>query len=410
MGSAHAASASPSGVSSSLPSHQFRYDHRQDAALFLSADFVQKKLRAQQEAFEAVAEKAAVYAGPAVMETFGEDPFYPKTCPEAWTYDEEQQRLRQKLVNESVQIQDRYVPSEERSFTIVAWPLPEIGENFEEIFREVVRLNTLDNEEYKMIQQKIIDLLDTCEWVAIKGKEGNDTDLIIHLHELKDPKTQTNFENCLADVNIPLGEVFTSPVLAGTGGELHVSHVYLNGLLFKDLHLVFDCGQVISYSCSNFETQAENRAYIEDNILFHHSKIPMGEFAIGTNTVAYMVARKYGIEERLPILIAEKTGPHFALGDTCYSHEEDHAVYNPDGKEIIARENELSALRNEDIALAYYCCHTDVTLPYEELDSICVIDEEGEETVLIRDGRFVLPGTEKLNEALEELESFLAGS
>ena len=78
--------------------------------------------------------------------------------------------------------------------------------------------------------------------------------------------------NCVADVNIPVGEVFTSPVLAGTGGILHVKKVYLNGLQFKDLKLVFDCGQVIDYSCANFETEEENRAYIEDNILHHQPR------------------------------------------------------------------------------------------------------------------------------------------
>ena len=41
----------------------------------------------------------------------------------------------------------------------------------------------------------------------------------------------------------------------------------------------------------------------------------------------------------MPILIAEKMGPHFAVGDTCYSWQEDTPVYNPDGKEIIARDN-----------------------------------------------------------------------
>ena len=234
----------------------------------------------------------------------------------------------------------------------------------------------------------------------MKGREGNETDLIVHLHELKDPAKQTNFENCLADVNIPLGEVFTSPVLAGTGGILHVSGVYLSGLYFRDLKLVFDCGQVIDYSCSNFEDEEENRRYIEDHILYHHNKIPMGEFAIGTNTAAYAMARRFGITDRLPILIAEKMGPHFAVGDTCYSYEEDHPVYNPDGKEIIARENEISALRKEDPDLAYYGCHTDITLPYDELDTICVIDDEGEETALIRGGRFVLPGTQLLNDPL----------
>lgn len=238
--------------------------------------------------------------------------------------------------------------------------------------------------------------------MEIKGKGENETDLLIHLHTLEDPKTQTNFENCVADVNIPVGEVFTSPVLAGTGGMLHVSKVYLNGLQFRDLKLVFDCGQVIDYTCSNFETEEENRKYIEDNILFHHPKLAMGEFAIGTNTTAYVAAQKYDMADKLPILIAEKMGPHFAVGDTCYSWSEDTPVYNPDGKEIIARDNEISEMRKEDVSLAYYGCHTDITIPYDELGSIRTIDDEGEMTSIIEDGRFVLPGTEELNEPFAE--------
>lgn len=51
----------------------------------------------------------------------------------------------------------------------------------------------------------------------------------MRLHTLKDPEKETNFENCVADVNIPVGEVFTSPVLSGTSGLLHVKKVYLEG-------------------------------------------------------------------------------------------------------------------------------------------------------------------------------------
>ena len=376
---------------------QFEYDHRQDEALYLTQDFVAEKLRILHSAYESMKDQARVHAGPLVMETFGEKPFRPVSCPSALTLDTEQQALDVRLMNESAQITNRYIPGDERSFAVIAWPVPEIGENYREIFRAVKQINTLDISRYRKIQQKIIDTLDSCEWVQVLGRDGNDTDLIIHLHELKHPKGQTNFENCLADVNIPLGEVFTSPVLAGTGGVLHVSGVYLNGLFFRDLRLVFDCGQVIDYSCANFPTEEENRRYIEDNILFHHAKIPMGEFAIGTNTTAYAAARRFGIEDRLPILIAEKMGPHFALGDTCYSWEEDVPVYNPDGKEMIARENEISALRKEDLSMAYYNCHTDITLPYDELDTICVIDDEGEMTPILAGGRFVLKGTEELN-------------
>ena len=383
---------------------QFQYDHLQDDALFLSEDFVSRKLRALQTAYEKYKTAASVYAGPALIETFGEPVFDPDPCPDALSLSPQQQSLLSRLRGEAARITERYIRSEERSFTIIAWPLPSISEKYPEIFREVTRINALDNARYQEIQQRLIDRLDSCEWVQVLGRGSNETDLIIHLHELKHPVRQTNFENCTADVNIPAGEVFTSPQLAGTGGTLHVSGVYLNGLYFKDLRLVFDCGQVIDYSCANFDSEEENRRYIEDNILFHHPRIPMGEFAIGTNTAAYALARRYGIEDRLPILIAEKMGPHFAVGDTCYSREEDHKVYNPDGKEIIARDNEISVLRQEDPELAYFDCHTDITLPYAELGSISVIDDDGESHPLLENGRFVLPGTEALNEPLEGLE------
>ena len=391
------------GFTGAVANPQFDYDHRQDSALFMDSDFVKRKLRAMQTSYDEYADLAEVHGGPAVIETFGEKPFSPVNKEECWTFSEAQQKLQVELDNESGQIVNRYIKGEGRSFTIIAYPIPEIGENFQDIFREIVKINTLDYKKYQKIQQTIIDTLDTCEWVEIKGKGDNETDLLIHLHTLTDPQKQTNFENCVADVNIPLGEVFTSPVLAGTGGILHVSKVYLNGLQFCDLKLVFDCGQVIDYTCSNFDTEEENRKYIEDNILFHHPRLAMGEFAIGTNTTAYVAAQKYDIADKLPILIAEKMGPHFAVGDTCYSWAEDTPVYNPDGKEIIARDNEISEMRKDDVSLAYYGCHTDITIPYDELGSICAVDDDGDMIPVIEDGRFVLPGTEALNEAFGEL-------
>mgnify|MGYP001046969288 CR=1 FL=1 len=106
---------------------------------------------------------------------------------------------------------------------------------------------------------------------------------------------------------------------------------------------------------------------------------------------------------KLPILIVEKMGPHFAVGDTCYSFEEDIKTYNPDGKEIVARENEVSALRKTDIKKAYFGCHTDITMPYDELGEITAVRKDGSKITIIKDGRFVLEGTELLNEPLEEI-------
>lgn len=384
---------------------QYEYDHRQDQALFMDSDYVQRKLRSMQNAYEKYKDLAAVHGGPACIETFGEEPFAPVSTEGAWALNEAQQKMQVELDNESGQIVNRYIRGDERSFTIIAYPVPEIGNDFPKIFAEIVKINTLDYKQYERIQQTIIETLDTCQWVEIKGKEDNETDLIIHLHELEDVRKQTNFENCVADVNIPVGEVFTSPVLEGTNGVLHVSRVYLDGLQYKDLELKFKDGKIVDYRCGNFKDEEEGRRYIFDNVLKNHDTLPLGEFAIGTNTTAYAAGKKYGIEDKMPILIAEKTGPHFAVGDTCYSWSEDVRVYNPNGKEIVAKDNSCSLKRKEDPSAAYFQCHTDITVPYEELEEISVVTKDGKHIILIKDGRFVLPGTEILNEPLKQLEN-----
>lgn len=390
------------GYTGAIPNMQFDYDHRNDIGLFLDDEYVSKRLRAMQEAYEAVKDLAGLYAGPAVIETFGEEPFVPDKCEHAVSLSRYQQEKVTYMRNEGVKIANRYIPGDERSFTVIDFPLPSIGRDYKAIFDEIIRINTLDNDKYKKIQQKLVDALNTGYAVRVRGANGNPTDLMVCLHDLEDPETQSIFENCVADVNIPVGEVFTTPKLEGTHGTLFVSRVFLEGFEFRDLSITLENGMISDYSCSNFADPDENRAYIEDKILFHHDTLPIGEFAIGTNTRAYVCGRKYGIEDKLPILIAEKTGPHFAMGDTCYNWSEDKPVYNPDGKEIIARDNSVSILRKTDISKAYFGCHTDITIPYNELGSIEVLLRGGGTIMLIRDGRFVLPGTEELNIPLDE--------
>ena len=275
--------------------------------------------------------------------------------------------------------------------------MPDIGADFEEIFDETVKLNTLDYQTYEQIQAAIISTLDKASYVEIKGMNGNQTNLCVALYPLANPEKETIFENCVADVNIPVGEVFTSPVLEGTNGKLHVSRVFLNELEYHNLEIDFKDGMITEYTCTNFDNEEENKAYIKENVLYNHDTLPMGEFAIGTNTTAYMTAKKYDIGSRFPILIAEKTGPHFAVGDTCYSRSEDVKVYNEDGKEIVARDNSISILRKTDSAKAYFACHTDITIPYDELGSIIAYDKNHNAYPIIEKGRFVLEGTEKLN-------------
>ena len=388
---------------------QYSYDHKDDRAIYFDRNFINRDLESLQTAYEAFKTEARGYAGPAVVESFGEKDFDPVIKKEAVHMSDEQNKLYVEYITKMGQIQRKYIIEEERSFTIIAFPIPEIREclpdktikGYSEFFEEIIKVNTLDYKLYQGIQQKIIDALDKAEYVEVTGRGENRTDLRVHVWKLDDPAKQTKFENCVADVNIPVGEVFTSPVLKGTEGKLHVSRVFLNGLEFRNLEIDFKDGMIESSSCSNYETEKENSDYISENILFRHDTLPIGEFAIGTNTTAYTVARKYGVEGKLPILIAEKTGPHFAVGDTCYSHAEDIKVYNPDKKEIVSRTNEIAEKRHTDPAKAYFNCHTDITIPYDELGDIVAVSEDGSREYIIREGRFALPGTEKLNEALE---------
>lgn len=389
------------GYYGAIANKQYEYDHRDDQALLLDKKFVERKLEVMQTTYEHCKDLARVFAGPACIEMFGEEPFVPEVKEEVLTLNEKQQELSVSFDSRQSQLVNTYIPGDERSFTIIAYPVPEIGDKYEEIFDEIIRINTLDAKVYEKVQQTLIDALDQGTCVRILGGNGNCTDLTVQLHALKDREKETIFENCVADVNIPVGEVFTSPVLEGTNGLLHVSKVYLNELQYQDLKITFANGMIADYSCKNFERELENKEYIKEHVLHRQATLPLGEFAIGTNTTAYVAAKKYGIEDKMPILIAEKMGPHFAVGDTCYSWSEDIKVYNPNGKEIIARDNSVSILRKEDVSKAYYHCHTDITIPYEELKRIYVITADGKEISLIENGEFVLPGTEILNEPLK---------
>ena len=391
------------GYYGGVANSQYEFDHQFDQGLFLDKKYVERKLEVMKSTYENHKELARGLAGPAVLEGFGDIPFAPVSKPENVSLTKKQEQLEVFYAGKAGQLVNEYVPGDERGFTIISFPLPAIGEKYEEIFDEVIRINTLDSELYGKIQQNIIDVLDRGTYVHVEGKGDNKTDLDIQLYPLKDPSKETIFENCVADCNIPVGEVFTSPVLKGTNGTLHVSKVFLHELQYQNLEITFEDGMIKDYTCTNFDSEEENKKYVFDNVLYNHDTLPIGEFAIGTNTTAYVMAQKYGIEDKLTILIAEKMGPHFAVGDTCYSWSEDVKVYNPNGKEIVARDNEVSILRKEDISKAYYQCHTDITIPYEELAEISVVTEQGEKIMILQDGRFVVPGTEKLNEPFQEL-------
>ena len=370
-----------SAVSTSA-NKQFDYDHRFDNSLYFDEQYINKMLETQAIVLEELKDIVKLYSGPIYFDKFGEASFNPKQKESCLKLSDEQQKLKQHFGIEMNKLFQKYNPRTETSFSIIGFPVPEIGEQFSEIFEATLDINMIDTIHHEEIQQHIIDELDKAEFVRILGKDGNRTDLMVKMQKLADPNKQTNFVNCGADVNIPVGEVFTSPKLIGTNGVLHVKEIYLNDLRFENLEIEFKDGFVENYSCTNFEDEKDNQSYIQENLLFPHKTLPLGEFAIGTNTKAYVMAQKFDILPIMPILIVEKMGPHFAIGDTCFSWEEDFAIYNPiDGKEITARENEKSELRKTNIQEAYTNCHTDITIPYDELGSIVGITAKNPSTI-----------------------------
>ena len=60
-------------------------------------------------------------------------------------------------------------------------------------------------------------------------------------------------------------------------------------------------------------------------------------------------------------------------------------------------------MRKDDPALAYFGCHTDITIPYSELAEFTAVRENGERIPILKDGRFVLKGTQILNIPLDNM-------
>ena len=169
------------GYTGAIPNWQYEYDHRQDQALFMDKRYIERRLEVLRTVYEQHREMAAQFAGPAVMETFGEKPFSPEPVPEAPAYTAEQKELAVQYDSRSGQITNEYIRGDERSFTIIAWPVPEIGDKYAEIFDEVIRINTLDAKLYEKVQQTLIDALDQGEYVHVTGKGANRTDLTVKL-------------------------------------------------------------------------------------------------------------------------------------------------------------------------------------------------------------------------------------
>lgn len=158
------------GFYGAIPNRQYDYDHKDDAAIYLDADFVTRKLEVLEAAYKERTVLANGHAGPAVMEVFGEKPFTPVVKEHTIKHTDKTQKLSVEYTAKASEIINRYIIGEERSFTIIAYPVPEIGDDYEKIFADTVKLNTLPYHKYAKIQQIMIDTLDKADHVEIKGR------------------------------------------------------------------------------------------------------------------------------------------------------------------------------------------------------------------------------------------------
>lgn len=374
--------------------------HSADRAACLSEETFAALQAAYETAFADRATELLDTCGMIGIGQFGEAAGVPEPAKDAYVPSADRRRRLMALENAKRELEARYLAPSDLSFCKVAFPNLLVGDNFPAVFDAFYQLNTMDSQRYELIQQTLIDALDCCERVELTGAAGNQTKLTVRLAPLKDPNKDTNFLNCGGDLNIPHGELFTTPRLQGTEGTLHVHEIYLKGVYFEDLILTFQDGMITAYGCGGCGSQEAGRAYVKEHLLQGRDTLPMGEFAIGTNTLAYAIARDMDLVPRMPILLAEKMGPHIAIGDPCFARGEDAPVYNLyDHKEMTARENERTARRNEG-GEVYTNIHTDITLAFDELERLEGVRADGARTAILEKGRFVLPGTEALNEPL----------
>lgn len=141
-------------------------------------------------------------------------------------------------------------------------------------------------------QEKIVELLNQKETFQILGE---DTDLILSTKG-------RNWVNCSGQVNLPDGEVFTSPIEDSVNGHIRFTYpgIYA-GREIENIFLEFKNGVVINAT-------ADKGQELLDELLKIENASIMGEFAIGTN---------YGIKQFTKnMLFDEKIGGtiHCALG------------------------------------------------------------------------------------------------
>lgn len=156
---------------------QMQYDHKFDWALYLDEETVDKALDGLVNMFGEMQQEVSRHSGRAYVMTFGDKRKSPEPNRFSVKPGKDSSRLFMDLQLRRREISNKYIKKEETSYTGVAFPVSDIGDNYREIFQETLAVNTLDSFVYSDIQDALIDALDQADTVRVKGADGNDTDI-----------------------------------------------------------------------------------------------------------------------------------------------------------------------------------------------------------------------------------------
>ena len=120
---------SKAGYGSSSPNPQYEYDHRYDQALYFNNRFMQHKLECYRNSYEQLEGEAYDFCGTGVYGNFWGNPFLPESKEENLKLSPKQQELSVEFQRKASEIMNEYIRPDQRSFTIIAYPIPEIGDN-----------------------------------------------------------------------------------------------------------------------------------------------------------------------------------------------------------------------------------------------------------------------------------------
>jgi len=185
-------------------------------------------------------------------------------------------------------------------WVVLRWPSPSMAQMaemstpaFEDFYFKVC---TLDYEKMARATEPLIALMEKTDRVHLKGP--GDTDLTFSIKGIP-------ANSCTGQRNIPDGECFTAPVRDSVNGVIRYNTPTLyRGITHNDVRLVFKNGKIIEATSS--DTAAINEVFNSDEGARY-----VGEFAIGFNPYCTKPMKDILFDEKIAGSI------HFTPG-SCY--------------------------------------------------------------------------------------------